>query len=132
MLRLSTTSSCRDPILCSWANEERAPEIQGRGTRGSPVVIPSLSAISTGEVIKDSNVQRSLTSQDFGVFSNRIEIQNILGRFRFPHLSGVFKPGGDRGYLRAAQWSQYQIGKVNDYKVQFSFRFNYFAEIHIR
>src|SRR5262245_31254343 len=47
-------------------------------------------------------LERPGTSQDFGVFSDRIEVQGILARFRFPDLTGAFKLGGARGYLRAA------------------------------
>jgi hypothetical protein len=47
-------------------------------------------------------LERPGSTQDAGVFANRIEEQNVNGRFRFPDLSGDYKWSGKRGYLRGA------------------------------
>ena len=47
-------------------------------------------------------LERPGSSQDAGLLSDRIEIQNIRGRFQFPDVSGDIKTGGNWGYIRAA------------------------------
>ena len=46
-------------------------------------------------------LERPGSSQDPGILADRIEIQNVLARFPYPDLSGEFKYGGKRGYIRA-------------------------------
>jgi DcaP outer membrane protein len=47
-------------------------------------------------------LERPGSTQDFGVFADRIEERNVNARFRFPDLSGAFKKSGQRVYLRVA------------------------------
>src|SRR5262245_22475955 len=47
-------------------------------------------------------LERPGSTQDGGVLRDRLEVQNILGRFQFPDVSGAIKMGGDWGYARAA------------------------------
>ena len=48
-------------------------------------------------------VERPGSSQDAGILSNRIEIQNLKGRFPAPDVSGQFRYGGKKwGYVQVA------------------------------
>jgi hypothetical protein len=47
-------------------------------------------------------VERPGASGDAGVLADRIELQNIRGRFPLPDFSGAYKWGQDWGYVRAA------------------------------
>ncbi len=47
-------------------------------------------------------LERPGASGDGGNYADRIEIQNLKGRFPYPDLSGSVKWGGDWGYVRAA------------------------------
>jgi hypothetical protein len=47
-------------------------------------------------------LERPGSSQDAGLLSDRIEVQNIRGRFQFPDVSGDIKTGWNWGYVRAA------------------------------
>jgi hypothetical protein len=47
-------------------------------------------------------LERPGSSQDAGRLEDRVEIQNIRGRFPYPDLSGEFRWGGKRGYVEAA------------------------------
>jgi hypothetical protein len=46
-------------------------------------------------------LERPGSTQDPGVLAQRIEIQNILARYPYPDLSGAFRYGKKRGYIRA-------------------------------
>ena len=47
-------------------------------------------------------LERPGSSQDAGRLEDRIEIQNIRGRFPYPDASGQFRWGGSWGYVQAA------------------------------
>jgi hypothetical protein len=48
-------------------------------------------------------LERPGSTQDPGILSNRIEIQNVRGRFQYPDVSGEFRYGGSNGtYVEAA------------------------------
>jgi hypothetical protein len=47
-------------------------------------------------------VERPGATGDPGVLADRIELQNIRGRFPIPDFSGAYKIGRDWGYVRAA------------------------------
>ena len=47
-------------------------------------------------------LERPGSSQDAGVLSNRVEVQNIRARYPYPDLSGEFRYGGKIGYIRVA------------------------------
>src|SRR3954469_12830167 len=45
-------------------------------------------------------LERPGATADPGILANRIEIQNALGRFPLPDLSGEFRYGGKHGYIK--------------------------------
>lgn len=47
-------------------------------------------------------LERPGSTQDPGVLANRIEIQNVIARYPYPDLSGEFRYGGKRGYIKAS------------------------------
>ena len=47
-------------------------------------------------------LERPGASGDAGVFADRIEIQNIQGRFPLPDFSGHYKRAGDWGHIQVA------------------------------
>ena len=47
-------------------------------------------------------LERPGASGDQGIYSDRIEVQNIKGRFPLPDFSGSYKYSQDWGYVRAA------------------------------
>ncbi len=47
-------------------------------------------------------LERPGASGDGGVYADRIELQNIKGRFPLPDFSGAYKYSQDWGYVRAA------------------------------
>jgi hypothetical protein len=47
-------------------------------------------------------LERPGASGDQGIYSDRIELQNIKGRFPVPDLSGFYKRSGSRGYFKVA------------------------------
>ena len=47
-------------------------------------------------------LERPGASGDGGVYADRIELQNINGRFPLPDFSGAYKCGADWGYVRVA------------------------------
>jgi hypothetical protein len=47
-------------------------------------------------------LERPGSTQDPGILANRIEIQNVLARYPYPDLSGEFRYGGKRGYIKAS------------------------------
>ena len=51
-------------------------------------------------------IERPGASQDFGVFSQFVETQNVNTRFQFPNVTGAFKWGGKAGYIRVAGLGQ--------------------------
>jgi hypothetical protein len=56
----------------------------------------------TGEHAVTLALERPGASGDQGVYSDRIELQNIRGRFPLPDFSGSYKYSQDWGYVRAA------------------------------
>jgi hypothetical protein len=47
-------------------------------------------------------LERPGASGDAGVLSDRIELQNVQGRFPAPDLSGEYRMGGSKGYIEVA------------------------------
>jgi len=47
-------------------------------------------------------LERPGASGDAGVLADRIELQNVKGRFPAPDLSGEYRKGGKRGYIEVA------------------------------
>ena len=47
-------------------------------------------------------LERPGASGDAGVLSDRIELQNVKGRFPAPDLSGEYRMGGKKGYIEVA------------------------------
>jgi hypothetical protein len=47
-------------------------------------------------------LERPGASGDAGVLADRIELQNVQGRFPAPDLSGEYRMGGSRGYIEVA------------------------------
>jgi hypothetical protein len=47
-------------------------------------------------------LERPGSTQDPGVLAQRIEVQNINGRFPYPDLTGEFRYGGKYGYIKAS------------------------------
>ena len=47
-------------------------------------------------------VERPGASGDQGVYSDRVELQNIKARFPAPDFSGEYRMGGDWGYVEVA------------------------------
>lgn len=47
-------------------------------------------------------LERPGSTQDPGILANRIEIQNVTARFPYPDLSGEFRYGRKRGYIKAS------------------------------
>src|SRR5262249_12621475 len=47
-------------------------------------------------------LERPGSTQDPGILENRIELENVRGRFQFPDVSGDVKTSHSWGYLRAA------------------------------
>ena len=56
----------------------------------------------TGEHAVTLALERPGASGDQGVYADRIELQNIRGRFPLPDFSGSYKYSQDWGYVRAA------------------------------
>jgi hypothetical protein len=56
----------------------------------------------TGEHSVTLALERPGASGDQGVYADRIELQNIRGRFPLPDFSGSYKYSQDWGYIRAA------------------------------
>jgi DcaP outer membrane protein len=47
-------------------------------------------------------LERPGASADQGIYADRIELQNIRGRFPWPDLSGEYRWGGKKGYVEVA------------------------------
>ena len=47
-------------------------------------------------------LERPGASADAGVIANRIEVQNVRARFKWPDVSGEFRYGGKRGYIKTS------------------------------
>jgi hypothetical protein len=47
-------------------------------------------------------LERPGASGDAGVLANRIELQNVRGRFPAPDFSGEYRKGGSKGYIEVA------------------------------
>ena len=57
-------------------------------------------------------LERPGASGDAGVVADRIELQNVQGRFPAPDLSGEYRMGGSRGYVEVAGILRYM--KIDD------------------
>ena len=47
-------------------------------------------------------LERPGASADAGVVANRIEVQNVRARFKWPDISGEFRYGGKHGYIKTS------------------------------
>lgn len=55
-----------------------------------------------GETRLTLALERPGASADGGVVANRIEVQNVRGRFKWPDVSGEFRYGGKHGYIKTS------------------------------